>query len=63
LPRVDTVHVLAGLGARGSLWAPLGAELIADRLAGRMPAIEGDLLDAIDAGRFVRQRLRRTGAG
>lgn len=59
LPYLDGIHVLAGLGARGSLWAPLGAELIADRLAGRMPALERDLLEAIDPGRFLRQRLRR----
>ncbi len=59
LPRLDGVHVLAGLGARGSLWAPLGAECIADALAGRMPALERDLLEAIDPARFARQRLRR----
>lgn len=59
LPRLNGVHVLAGLGARGSLWAPLGAECIADALAGRMPALERDLLEAIDPARFARQRLRR----
>lgn len=59
LPLLPGLHALCGLGARGLLWAPLGAELIADRLAGTPSALERDLRAAIDPGRFLRHRLRR----
>jgi tRNA 5-methylaminomethyl-2-thiouridine biosynthesis bifunctional protein len=59
LPRLPRLHALCGLGARGLLWAPLGAELIADRLAGTPPALERDLLAAIDPARFLRHALRQ----
>jgi tRNA 5-methylaminomethyl-2-thiouridine biosynthesis bifunctional protein len=58
LPSMPGLHALCGLGARGLLWGPLGAELIADRLAGTPPALERDLRAAIDPGRFLRHRLR-----
>jgi tRNA 5-methylaminomethyl-2-thiouridine biosynthesis bifunctional protein len=47
------LHAAVGLGARGLLWAPLCAELIASRLEGEPWPVERDLAAAIDAERFV----------
>ena len=60
LPRSDRVWVLAGLGSRGLSFAPLGAEVIADQLAGRTPALNQRLLERVDPVRFaLRQHQRR----
>lgn len=60
MPRSDRVWVLAGLGSRGLSFAPLGAEVIADQILGRAPAVSQRLLDAVDPVRFaLRQHQRR----
>lgn len=59
LPREAGLHVLLGLGARGMVWAPLLAELLASRLAGEPLPIECALADAVDPARFQLRRLRR----
>jgi tRNA 5-methylaminomethyl-2-thiouridine biosynthesis bifunctional protein len=41
-----------GLGARGLLWAPLGAELVAASLNDEPLPIERELVDAISPRRF-----------
>jgi tRNA 5-methylaminomethyl-2-thiouridine biosynthesis bifunctional protein len=43
-----------GLGARGLLWAPLGAELIAARLEGEPMPLERELANAVGPLRFCR---------
>ncbi len=50
------LYVAAGLGARGLLWAPLGAEMIASMVAGEPLPIETDLAATLSPGRFVRRR-------
>ena len=59
LPRLRGVHALLGLGARGVVWAPLGAELLACQLEGEAMLIEQQLITAIDAARFHLRALRR----
>lgn len=59
MPRSDRTWVLAGLGSRGLSFAPLGAEVIADQLSGRSPALSQRLLDAVDPVRFALRRHQR----
>ena len=47
------LYVATGLGARGLVWAPLGAELIAAQLCGEPWPIEHELALAVTAGRFA----------
>ncbi len=45
--------VATGLGSRGLLWAPIGAELIAARLEGEPSPLPRDLAGAISPRRFL----------
>jgi tRNA 5-methylaminomethyl-2-thiouridine biosynthesis bifunctional protein len=47
------LHVATGLGSRGLLWAPLGAELLACELAGEPLPLPRDLAGAISPRRFL----------
>lgn len=47
-----TLHVFAGLGARGIVWAPIGAELLAARMCGDPLPLETDIALAVSADRF-----------
>jgi tRNA 5-methylaminomethyl-2-thiouridine biosynthesis bifunctional protein len=59
LPRLSGIHALLGLGARGVVWAPLCAELLACQLEGEALPLEPEMVTAIDAGRFHLRALRR----
>ncbi|PKO83944.1 MAG: bifunctional tRNA (5-methylaminomethyl-2-thiouridine)(34)-methyltransferase MnmD/FAD-dependent 5-carboxymethylaminomethyl-2-thiouridine(34) oxidoreductase MnmC [Betaproteobacteria bacterium HGW-Betaproteobacteria-11] len=59
VPRETGLHVLLGLGARGMVWAPLLAELLASQLAGEPLPLEHELVAAADPARFQLRRLRR----
>lgn len=59
LRRLPGLHVLLGLSARGMVWAPLAAELLASQLAGEPLPIEQDLVKLIDPARFYLHTLRR----
>jgi tRNA 5-methylaminomethyl-2-thiouridine biosynthesis bifunctional protein len=48
--------VATGLGSRGLLWAPLGAELIAAQLNGEPLPIERELVAALSPLRFARDK-------
>jgi tRNA 5-methylaminomethyl-2-thiouridine biosynthesis bifunctional protein len=50
---VEGVHAATGLGSRGLLWAPLGAELLASRLEGEPVPLPRDLAGAISPRRFL----------
>jgi tRNA 5-methylaminomethyl-2-thiouridine biosynthesis bifunctional protein len=50
---VPGVWAATGLGSRGLLWAPLGAELIASRLEGEPSPLSRDLAGAISPRRFL----------
>lgn len=56
------LFVATGLGARGLLWAPLGAELIASLASGEPLPVERSLAQALSPLRFFarRERLRDT---
>lgn len=60
LPRLTGLHALLGLGARGLIWAPLAAELLASQLNGDPLPIERDLVVAVDPARFHLRSVRRT---
>ncbi|MBM4130265.1 bifunctional tRNA (5-methylaminomethyl-2-thiouridine)(34)-methyltransferase MnmD/FAD-dependent 5-carboxymethylaminomethyl-2-thiouridine(34) oxidoreductase MnmC [bacterium] len=60
LPRLPGLFGMLGLGSRGLVWAALAAETLASLLDGDPPPLEGDLLDALDPGRF-RLRVHRRG--
>ena len=50
---IEGVHVATGLGSRGLLWAPLGAELLASQLSGEPLPIARDHAGAISPLRFL----------
>ena len=50
---VEGVHVATGLGSRGLLWAPLGAELLACQLEGEPLPLSRDHAGAISPLRFL----------
>ena len=51
--RLPGVWTATGLGSRGLLWAPLGAELIASKLEGEPSPLPRDLAGAISPRRFL----------
>ena len=59
LPRQTGLFGLLGLGSRGLVWAALAAEALASQLEGDPMPLEGDLLDAVDPGRFLLRVSRR----
>ncbi len=59
LPRMDGLHALLGLSARGMVWAPLAAELLVSQLEGDPLPIARDLARAVDPARFHLRALRR----
>ena len=63
LPRLRGLHALLGLSARGMVWAPLAAELLASQLDGEPLPVERDLVRAVDPGRFHLRALRRGKTG
>ncbi|MDQ3024993.1 MAG: FAD-dependent 5-carboxymethylaminomethyl-2-thiouridine(34) oxidoreductase MnmC [Pseudomonadota bacterium] len=50
---VEGVHVATGLGSRGLLWAPLGAELLASQLSNEPLPLGRDHAGAISPRRFL----------
>jgi tRNA 5-methylaminomethyl-2-thiouridine biosynthesis bifunctional protein len=59
LPRIPGLYAAFAFASRGLAWTLLAAELLASELEGEPLPLEGDLVDAIDPGRFALQRLRR----
>lgn len=53
------LYILAGLGARGYQLGPLLGDVIADLIAGTPPALEKDVLEAINPARFLARGLKR----
>ncbi|MCX7174083.1 MAG: bifunctional tRNA (5-methylaminomethyl-2-thiouridine)(34)-methyltransferase MnmD/FAD-dependent 5-carboxymethylaminomethyl-2-thiouridine(34) oxidoreductase MnmC [Proteobacteria bacterium] len=60
IPRQPGLYGLLGLGSRGMVWAALAAELLAAQIEGEPLPLEGDLVDAVDPGRFLLRQLRRS---
>ncbi len=59
LPRAVGLHVLVGLGARGIVWAPLAAELLAAQLNGEPLPLEQEMVAAIDPARAALKAFRK----
>ena len=58
IPRLPGLHVATGYGARGLVWAPLVAEVLACEISGEPLPIEADLARPIDPARFVARAQR-----
>ncbi len=56
------LYILSGLGARGYQFAPLLAELLADRIAGTPLPLPSDLIDAVHPARFLIRDLIKNSA-
>ena len=59
MARQKGLHCLLGYGARGMVWAPLMAELLAAQLEAEALPLEAELVAALDPARFLFRRLRR----
>ncbi|HNI83568.1 MAG TPA: hypothetical protein PLX21_16665, partial [Rhodocyclaceae bacterium] len=55
------LYLLNGFGARGIVWSALAGELLACLIAGEAPPLAGELVDAVDPGRFLLRGRRRSG--
>ncbi len=55
------VQVIGGLGARGYLWAPLLADIVASEAFGEPLPLESDARDALRPDRFIERARRRGG--
>ena len=52
-PEAPGLYVATGLGARGMVWAPLGAELIAAQIENEPWPVSRELAQAVDPARFA----------
>jgi tRNA 5-methylaminomethyl-2-thiouridine biosynthesis bifunctional protein len=59
LPRLPGLYLLNGFGARGIVWSALAGELLACLITGETPPLAGELVDAVDPGRFLLRGRRR----
>lgn len=59
LPRQPGLYLLCGLAGRGSLYAAIGAEMIAAHACHEAPVVDAALARATDPGRFIKRRLQR----
>jgi tRNA 5-methylaminomethyl-2-thiouridine biosynthesis bifunctional protein len=59
LPYLDGQYVLAGLGSRGTLTAPITAELVVSQILGEVLPVSEAVRDALAPDRFFRRQLRR----
>lgn len=53
LARAPGLYGAYGYGSRGLVWSALGAELLASLIEGEPLPLEGDLVEALDPGRFI----------
>ncbi len=53
LPDTGGLHAFTGLGARGLVWAALGAEVLAANMCGDPLPVENDIAAACAPGRFI----------
>lgn len=60
LPRRTGLYCASAYASRGLVWAALAGELLASLIEGEPLPLEGDLADALDPGRFVLRRARRS---
>jgi tRNA 5-methylaminomethyl-2-thiouridine biosynthesis bifunctional protein len=58
VPREAGLYVLSGLGSRGLTLAPLMAQVVVACMLREPVPLEADLLDVVDAARFVAKRAR-----
>ncbi len=57
--RLSGLHVLLGLSARGIVWAPLAAELLASQMNNEPLPVDSNTVRAVDPARFYLRALRR----
>jgi len=59
VPSLPGAFTFTALGSRGITWCVLGAQVLASNITGSPSPIEANLLDAVDARRFVSRQARR----
>ncbi|WP_230971623.1 bifunctional tRNA (5-methylaminomethyl-2-thiouridine)(34)-methyltransferase MnmD/FAD-dependent 5-carboxymethylaminomethyl-2-thiouridine(34) oxidoreductase MnmC [Nitrogeniibacter aestuarii] len=59
IERMPGLYALSGFGARGIVWSAIVADQLASELNGDPWALETDLRDSIDPGRFVLRKARK----
>ncbi|MBW8832241.1 MAG: FAD-dependent 5-carboxymethylaminomethyl-2-thiouridine(34) oxidoreductase MnmC [Burkholderiales bacterium] len=59
VPSVPGAFTFTALGSRGITWCALGAQVLASTITGAPSPLEANLLDAVDARRFVSRKARR----
>ncbi|MDO4682919.1 MAG: hypothetical protein Q4B17_09040, partial [Lautropia sp.] len=59
MPRRAGLYLLTALAGRGSLYAALGAEMIAAHAFGEPAVVDDALVRAVDPARFIKRRLQR----
>ena len=59
IPRQPGVHLLCGLAGRGTLYAAIGAEMIAAAVCNEPAVVDDALARATDPTRFIKRRLQR----
>jgi tRNA 5-methylaminomethyl-2-thiouridine biosynthesis bifunctional protein len=59
VPRVEGLYLCSAFGSRGIAWSALSAQIVASAISGAPLPLEADLLDSVDAARFVCGRSKR----
>ena len=59
LPYIHGHYVLAGLGSRGTLTAPIAAELLVSQILGEVLPVSESIRAALSPDRFFRRKLVR----
>ncbi|MDB5816702.1 MAG: mnmC [Rhizobacter sp.] len=60
VPRLAGLYLITGFASRGITWSALAAQTLASLVTGAPCPLPADLLDAVDAGRFVAKASRRS---
>jgi tRNA 5-methylaminomethyl-2-thiouridine biosynthesis bifunctional protein len=58
LPRCPGLYAASAFASRGLVWAAMAGELLSSLIEGEPLPLEGDLVDALDPGRFVMRQAR-----
>jgi tRNA 5-methylaminomethyl-2-thiouridine biosynthesis bifunctional protein len=58
VPRLAGLYVITGFASRGITWSALSAQTLASLITGAPCPLPADLLDAVDAARFVARATR-----
>ena len=63
MPQREGLYLLTGMAGRGTLYAAIGAEMIAARACGEPDVVDARLAAAVSPARFIKRRLQRAWSG